>query len=73
MIESVEGLERVPERQRAALSAALCGQQTLEDVLRWSFSSVLPVELVEVVVQDEFTHDVVFAWGGGLYLVFDTT
>jgi hypothetical protein len=40
---------------------------TLEDVLRWGG------DVLEVVVQDEFTHDVVVRRGGGAYLVFDTT
>jgi hypothetical protein len=27
----------------------------------------------EVVIQDEYTHDVVMPYADGLYLVFDTT
>lgn len=42
--------------------------QTLEDVLRWGG------DVVEVVVQDEYTHDVVVRVRDvGPYLVFDTT
>ena len=40
--------------------------QTLEDVLRLGF------ELVEVIVQDEFTHDVVMRAPDG-WRVYDTT
>ena len=29
--------------------------------------------LAEVVVQDEYTHDVVVPWGDGLWLVYDCT
>jgi hypothetical protein len=29
--------------------------------------------VVDVVVQDEFTHDVVFRWRDDLFLVFDAT
>jgi len=39
---------------------------TLEALLRWCH------DLVEIVVQDEFTHDVVMRREGA-YLVFDTT
>lgn len=39
---------------------------TLERLLTWNH------DLVEVVVQDEFTHDVVMRREGA-YLVFDTT
>jgi hypothetical protein len=44
---------------------------TLEEVLRFGFAQHPPWEIVDVVVQDEFTHDVVVAGPG--YLVFDTT
>ncbi|MFT3700073.1 MAG: hypothetical protein QM831_43410 [Kofleriaceae bacterium] len=39
---------------------------SLEDLLRWNH------DLVEIVVQDEFTHDVVMR-RDGVFLVFDTT
>jgi len=46
---------------------------TLEDLLRWSFLQRPPWQLVEVVVQDEFTHDVVVRDPTRGFLVFDTT
>lgn len=45
---------------------------TLEDLLRVGFAQQPPWELREVIVQDEFTHDVVVDAGAG-FLVFDTT
>jgi hypothetical protein len=59
--------------------------ETLEDVLQFGFAQRPGWELVEIVVQDEFTHDVIIAIGaigaigaGGAgaapgFLVFDTT
>jgi hypothetical protein len=44
---------------------------TLEDVLRFGFTQQPSWEVVDVIVQDEFTHDVVVH--GPAYLVFDTT
>jgi hypothetical protein len=44
--------------------------KTLEEVLRWAHA--LGHCLVEVVTQDEYTHDVVVA-AGARFLVFDTT
>ena len=43
---------------------------TLEDVLAWT----LPrgAELLDVIVQDEYTHDVIVR-AGTVHLVFDTT
>lgn len=40
---------------------------TLGDVVRWSRA------IAAVIVQDEFTHDVVVPWRPGAWLVFDTT
>ncbi len=47
-----------------ALAARL---DTLEDVVRTGW------ELVDVIVQDEYTHDVIVRGPDGGYLVFDTT
>jgi hypothetical protein len=42
----------------------------MEDVLAWTFAN--QAELVEVIVQDEYTHDVIVRAPDG-WLVFDTT
>jgi hypothetical protein len=44
--------------------------RTLEEVMRWAHA--LGHALVEVVTQDEYTHDVVVATGDK-FTVFDTT
>lgn len=41
--------------------------ETLEDVLRWGG------HVLEVVVQDEYTHDVIVRGHADGFLVFDTT
>ncbi|MEP6864444.1 MAG: hypothetical protein ABJE66_27730 [Deltaproteobacteria bacterium] len=46
--------------------------RSLEDVLAWAFAQRPPAELLEVIVQDELTHDVIVRHGAE-YLVFDTT
>ncbi len=45
--------------------------RTLEELLAWCHAS--GAELVEVIVQDEYTHDVVVRERSGGYLCFDTT
>jgi hypothetical protein len=45
--------------------------KTLEEVVAWMHARGLP--LVEIVTQDEYTHDVVVAAEPPGYLVFDTT
>ncbi|MCU1282719.1 MAG: hypothetical protein JWM53_6265 [bacterium] len=52
------------------LLAAAEKLRTLEEATRWAFARGFA--LVEVVTQDEYTHDVVFA-AGASWLVFDTT
>ena len=61
-----------PERC-AALERELAPLTTLQDVVRWGFAHTPPRDVAEVIVQDEFTHDVVLPWEDGHYLVFDTT
>jgi hypothetical protein len=45
---------------------------TLEDVIRWGLAQRPSWDIVEVIVQDEFTHDVICG-RGSIFLVFDTT
>lgn len=45
----------------------------LQDVVRWAFSLQPPRDVAAVVVQDEYSHDVVIPWRAPLHLVFDTT
>jgi hypothetical protein len=46
---------------------------TMADVLDWCRSQSPRADLADVIVQDEFTHDVVLAIGGGLHAVYDST
>ncbi len=57
----------------AALEAIVATQRTLEDVVRWSLALDPPKVIAAVVVQDEYTHDVVLPYEGTLHLVYDTT
>lgn len=47
--------------------------ETLEEVVRWGLLQAVPRIILDVIVQDEYCHDVVMEWEGGLHLVFDTT
>ena len=67
----------LPRDQIARIEVALAEPQNLNDVMRWALahppSTFIPAVVAEVVVQDEFTHDVVVPYGDGLVLVYDTT
>lgn len=52
------------------LTGLVAGQRILADVVRWCAARHQPI--VDVVTQDEYTHDVVVPWGAR-WLVYDTT
>lgn len=60
-----------PDMLSRAEAAARLG--TLEDLLRFGLAQRPPWELLDVVVQDEFTHDVIFRGPAPAFVVFDTT
>ena len=57
----------------AAIEPVVSSQRTLEDVVRWGLAMTPPRLVERVVVQDEYTHDVVMRWAEDIYLVYDTT
>lgn len=63
--------------QLAAVERELAGQQNLNDVMKWAASrprgTFTPSVVADVIVQDEFTHDVIVPWRDRLVLVYDTT
>lgn len=56
----------------AALQAELGPLGMLHDVVRHVYARTPPGDIADVLVQDEFTHDVVVSLGD-CWLVFDTT
>jgi hypothetical protein len=63
----------VPSAVLASIEAVVVHHKTLEDVVRWGLAMKPPRLVERVVVQDEYTHDVVVPWADGVYLVYDTT
>ena len=63
----------VNEADRTALEAALARMSFVEDLVRWLFALQPAGEIADIVVQDEFTHDMIVSWKSPRYLVFDTT
>jgi len=56
-----------------SLEAVASRHKTLEEVVRWGLAQTPPRLIRDVIVQDEYTHDVVMQWDEGVYLVYDTT
>jgi hypothetical protein len=46
--------------------------RTLEGVMRWALTRKPPVEILGIITQDEFTHDVILKAAEEVFLVFDT-
>jgi hypothetical protein len=57
----------------AAVAASLPSVRTLRSLLAWGRTAARGGKPVDVVTQDEFTHDVVFEVSAGRFLAFDTT
>lgn len=64
---------QVPDETLSSIRTLVDRQKTLEDVIRWALASKPPRVIARIVVQDEYTHDVVLPWADGLWLVYDTT
>ena len=62
----------IPGEAFEAVAGVLRTHATMADVLDWCRSQSPRADLADVVVQDEFTHDVV-AIGSGLHAVYDST
>jgi hypothetical protein len=69
-IDNHAGLEAA---QLEALARLVARHETLQDVVRWGVLYTPPLLIVDIVVQDEFTHDVIVPFRDGLHLVYDTT
>ena len=67
----------LPPEQIAQIESELAGQHNLNDVMKWALSHpkgiFIPSVVADVIVQDEFTHDVIVPYRDGLVLVYDTT
>jgi hypothetical protein len=70
-------MHNCPRRQILEIECELGAQENLQNVMQWALSqpagTFIPQVVAQVVVQDEFSHDVIVPWRGGLTLVYDTT
>ena len=69
----VSGMNAVPDVVVARASASLRERFTLADVLQWAREQQPARQVVEIVTQDEYTHDVVLPFDGSHFLAFDAT
>jgi len=64
---------KITDEQALRLVDQVKRLETLEEVIQWGLRQPVARTILEVLVQDEYCHDVVMEWEGGLHLVFDTT
>lgn len=69
---STSGFACLAPARTNQLRDELASLWSLQDVVRWGFAQAPAYMVVDVIVQDEFTHDVVMN-AGDIYLVFDST
>ncbi|HSE42947.1 MAG TPA: hypothetical protein VLH08_19450 [Acidobacteriota bacterium] len=67
---------QLSDEQLAVFKNELAEHRSLQDLLRWAErqpdGALVPGAIAELVVQDEFTHDLVVHWRG-FYIVYGTT
>lgn len=63
----------LPEATLAELREIIADHGMLNRAIRWAMSAEPPRPVALVVVQDEYTHDIVVPWRDGLVLVYDCT
>ena len=56
-----------------ALSRVLAPQDSLRRALDWLLGQRPPLAPEEMLTQDEYSHDLLVPYPGGLYLVYDST
>ena len=61
------------ESELAPLAADVSNHETLEDVFRWVRGLGIHDGTEDLIKQDEFTHDAIFPYRDGLYLVYGLT
>ena len=72
----LENQSKLSAARIAELEALIPEQQNLKDVMAWALATPGDFKshvVADVVIQDEFTHDVIVPWREGLVLVYDTT
>jgi hypothetical protein len=72
----VKNRSNLSEKDFENISVDLKEHQSLQDLLRWAErqpeGALIPGAISELIVQDEFTHDLVVPWRK-LFLVYGTT
>ena len=69
----IEFIAKVSITTRREITQLLAKQNTLEHVTRWIYQQDPPLDIHDIIIQDEFTHDVIVPIWRNLVLVYDCT
>lgn len=69
----IENRANLPADRFAELAAVVAGQSSVKHALDWLLGMTPQVVPADVVAQDEFSHDVLFPYPEGCWLVYDCT
>ena len=57
----------------AAIVEIVSQHRSIKHALDWMLEQTPPLELADMVTQDEYSHDFLIAYPGGRWLVYDST
>ncbi len=57
----------------ASLAAVLSQHRSIKHALDWLSGHQPPLTLSDIIAQDEFCHDILVEYSGGVWLVYDTS
>ena len=69
----IENRASLPAPQFERLTQALLQHRSIKHALDWLQSHRPPLTVSDMITQDEFSHDVLMDYPGGLCLVYDVT
>ena len=69
-IENRAGLAR---EEFAGIAQAVANHRSMKHAIDWFAKQIPPLLPAGMVTQDEYSHDILVAYPGGLWLVYDST
>ena len=69
----IENRGNVASAVFAPIAEAVASHRSMKHALDWLVSHDPPLTLNDMVTQDEFSHDILVQYPGGLWLVYDST
>jgi hypothetical protein len=69
----IENRAKLSAHELGRLACALSPQRSIKQAVDWWVGQHPPLAPSGMVTQDEFSHDIIVALPGGLWLVYDTT